>query len=86
MGDFLLPPPDDTLLGKTVQQILEEHTYFSSWPGILIFWNWARHHQPPSPGPEPPGPAPTPPGPAPAPPAPAPTPPTPPGPGGSMVW
>jgi hypothetical protein len=46
MQDFLLPPADDSLLGKTVQQILDEGTYFSSWPGILIFWQWAKHNQP----------------------------------------
>lgn len=64
MADFLLPPPDDSLLGKTVEQILREQTYFASWPGILIFWHWARHHQPVAPGP---GPAPVPPHPAPGP-------------------
>jgi hypothetical protein len=77
MSDFLLPPPDDSLLGKTVEEILSEGTYFSSWPGILVFWQWARHHQPPAPGP-----GPAPPGPGPSPP-PAPQPP---GPGGTPEW
>jgi hypothetical protein len=62
MADFLLPAPDDSLLGKTVQQVLDEGTYFASWPGILIFWQWAKQHQPAGP---PPQPAPAPPGPGP---------------------
>lgn len=46
MGDFQMPAPDDSLRAKTVGEVLEEGTYFSSWPGIMIFWNWAKHHQP----------------------------------------
>jgi hypothetical protein len=46
MADFLMPAPDDSILSKTVEQILRDRTYFSSWPGILIFWQWAKSHQP----------------------------------------
>jgi Papain family cysteine protease len=53
MRDFLLPPADDSLLAKTVQQVLDERTYFASWPGVLMFWQWAKHHQPAVPGPAP---------------------------------
>ncbi len=67
MADFLLPAPNDSILSQTVQQILNARTYFASWPGILIFWEWAKHHQP-GPGPAPtPGPPPGPPKPPPAP-------------------
>src|SRR6266487_5532989 len=64
MGEFLLPPPDNSLRDKTVQQILDEETYFASWPGILVFWHWARHHQPVGPGPVPSPPPPPAPGPS----------------------
>jgi hypothetical protein len=68
MADFLMPAPDDSILAKTVQRVLLDKTYFSSYPGILIFWQWAKVHQPvgPAPGPQPgPAPGPTPPQPAP---------------------
>jgi len=71
MADFLLPEPDDSLLTKSVEEVLAEQTYFASWPGILIFWHWARHHQPPPPGP---------------PPTPPPAPPPAPGPGDTPHW
>ena len=67
MADYLLPAPDDSLLSKTVGEVLAEGTYFSSWPGILIFWQWAQQHQPVAPPAPAPAPAP-PPAPAPAPP------------------
>lgn len=51
MRDFMLPAPDDSLLGKTVRQVLDEGTFLSSWPGMLILWQWAKHHQPTGHGP-----------------------------------
>lgn len=34
--------PTADLLNKTVRQVLDDGTYFSSWPGILLFWRWIK--------------------------------------------
>ena len=34
--------PTNDLLSKTVQQVMDDGTYFSSWQGILVFWRWAK--------------------------------------------
>jgi len=37
-----LDPPAADLMGKTVQEVLDEGTYFSSWTGLLVFWRWIK--------------------------------------------
>lgn len=67
MKDFLLPAVDDSIARKTVEEVLDEKTYFASWPGLLMFWRWAterqedaagrRPHPPRPPKPRPPTPS-----------------------------
>jgi len=50
-----LPPPDDSLLDKTVREaIAEDNPFFTTWAGILALWRWIKKHlvpTPPSPTP-----------------------------------
>jgi hypothetical protein len=49
------PPP--SLLEKTVQQVLDETTYFSDWRSYLVLWRWLKQqkHKPPKPTDDAPG-------------------------------
>lgn len=39
--------PSDELLGKTVQQVMDQTTYFSDWRSYLVLWRWLKHHKEP---------------------------------------
>jgi Papain family cysteine protease len=50
----LAEPPASTL-DKTVQQVIDETPYFSTWSNYLVFWRWVRRQKkrpqpPPTPG------------------------------------
>ena len=43
MGELLaLDKPGADLLEKTIRQVHDEGTYFSSWQAMLIFWRWIK--------------------------------------------
>jgi hypothetical protein len=43
----------DSILQMSVQDVLEETTFFSSWRDYLVLWRWLKLHQKPGPGPAP---------------------------------
>jgi hypothetical protein len=44
--------PPDSLLEKTVEQVLQDTQYFSDWRAYLVFWRWLKRHREPSPAKE----------------------------------
>jgi hypothetical protein len=40
--------PPDSILQKTVEQVLAETTYFSDWRSYLIFWRWLKKQREPA--------------------------------------
>ena len=39
--------PPDSILQKTVEQVLAETTYFSDWRSYLVFWRWLKKQREP---------------------------------------
>lgn len=41
----------DSVMEMTIQDVLHETTYFSSWRDFLVLWRWLKQHQKPGPAP-----------------------------------
>jgi len=45
--------PSESILQRTVEQVLRDTPYFSDWRSYLVFWRWLSKHREPTPGPPP---------------------------------
>jgi hypothetical protein len=45
--------PADSTLQLTVEQVLNQTQYFSTWPNYLVFWRWLKKQRKPKPTPTP---------------------------------
>jgi hypothetical protein len=39
--------PSESILQQTVEQVMQNTTYFTDWRSYLVFWRWLRKHQVP---------------------------------------